>query len=162
MNKYFIFLILLFFSCNEQTITEKDAWNALLIDFEIEKPYEYFSILIKKEPEIKKNYLGLTYTECILERGNWHETLNKFSQNEEDLWKYGHFATIFKSYIKNKDIKTGLNINEFRALHLDGKFKLKKNSQIIEGEYKNLKPYGVWKFSKLNGDFIREENFNKK
>lgn len=160
MKRTTFIILFLIISCNKQVINEKNSWNALLTDYDIEKAYNHFTVLTKENPEIKKNYLGLAYTQCILDKTEWQETLTKFSDKEEDLWKYGHFATTLRTYLKDKKVNTGLDINEFRALHFDGKFKKEKDFILIEGEYKDLKPFGTWKFYKLNGEFIREENYD--
>jgi len=151
--------LILISACSNIIITANEAWNDLLVTQNIQEAHEKFIILIENEPDIKKHYLGLEYTQCILDNSEWMNTLKKFSSNDEDIWNYGHLATTFKRYLSNPKTPTGLNIIEFRALHLGGKFKIEKNYQTIEGEYKNMKPFGTWKYYNFKGDFLREEKY---
>ncbi|NQY30385.1 MAG: hypothetical protein HRT69_13040 [Flavobacteriaceae bacterium] len=161
LNKKLLSLIIIGFilisACNNRIGTETEAWNDLLVSHHIQDAHEKFIVLIEEEPDVKKHYLGLAYTQCILDNSEWMSTLEKFSTEEEVLWSYGHLATVFKRHLRNPKIQTGLNIVEFRALHLGGKFKIDKNHQTIEGEYRNMKPFGTWKYYNLKGDFLREE-----
>lgn len=151
--------LLLISACANKVTTEKQAWNDLLVTHNIQEAHEKFIILIENEPDVKKHYLGLAYTQCILDNSVWMSTLEKFSIEDEDLWNYGNLATTFKRYLSNSKKPTVLNIVEFRVLHLGGKFKIEKNYQTIEGEYKNLKPFGTWKYYNFKGDFLREEKY---
>lgn len=151
--------LLLIIACSNRIVTANEAWNDLLVTQNIKEAHEKFIILIENEPDIKKHYLGLAYTQCILDNADWMSTLEKFTAKEEEVWSYSHFSTTFKRYLSKPKIQTGLNIIEFRALHLGGKFKIEKNYQTIEGEYKNMKPFGTWKYYNFKGDFLREEKY---
>jgi len=70
MKKIFFVIICFLTSCTTQTITEEDAWNDLLISHDILKSNEKFNQLIIKDHSNKKHYLGLAYSECILEQGD--------------------------------------------------------------------------------------------
>jgi hypothetical protein len=163
LNKIILSLVIigssLISACSSKLTTEKEAWNDLLVSHHIQEAHEKFTMLIENEPAVKKHYLGLAYTQCILDNAVWMSTLEKFSTKEEDVWAYSHFATTFKRYLSNQKTQVGLNIIEFRALHLGGKFKIEKNYQTIEGEYKNMKPFGTWKYYNFKGDFLREEKY---
>lgn len=128
-----------------------------LVSHKIKEAQEKFTLLIENEPPVKKHYLGLAYTQCILDNADWVSTLEKFSTEEEIIWSYGHFATTLKRYLKNSNESIGLNIVEFRTLHLGGKFKIEKKYQIIEVAYKNMKPFGTWKYYNFKDEFLREE-----
>lgn len=159
LQSFVIVGLLLISACANKVTTEKEAWNELLVSHKIKEAQEKFILLIENEPAVKKHYLGLAYTQCILDNAVWMSTLENFTTKEEDVWTYSHFATTFKRYLSNPKTQVGLNIIEFRALHLGGKFKIEKNYQTIEGEYKNMKPFGTWKYYNFKGDFLREEKY---
>ena len=154
MNKILIslFSILMLLSCSKsKNNDEKQAWD-YLYNNEADKAYILFKELIK-ENSSEKNHLGLAYTQAALDKDNYYSTLNKGFKNY--IISYGYLVGSYARYYKSKDT-IEFDINEFKALNNDGRFKTKKGSQIIEGEYKDLKPYGRWKFYNLSGELIKE------
>ena len=148
-------LLVCAFACTTTKVaTKEESWKQL-IDLKLDESLISFQNRIQVDSSDKLNYLGLAYAQCALDEELWLKTLGMFTQNPDSLLLYGHVAQAFKSYskgISNPDF----SLDEFKAMHLDGKFKTKRNFRMIEGEYKKLKPIGVWRIYNLNGELIRE------
>ena len=156
----FLITVMSFISCSKEEKTKTDCWETL-IQLDIKQSEIDFQNRINADTTDKLSLLGLAYSQCALNNEEWYNSINDFTSNPDSALIYGFIAQAFKSFSKGID-NPEFNINEFRALHLDGKFKVKRNFQIVEGEYKNLKPVGIWKFYNMNNDLIREQNMNDK
>lgn len=152
-----LFALVLLSSCSDP-VKEKEnkAWD-YLYNNEIDKSYALFKEISKSSNTSKKNCLGLAYTQGALKKDNYESTLAKCFDNK--IIDYNFLVESFIEYYKNKDT-TDFKIAEFKAFNDGGKFKSKKESQIVEGEYRDLLPYGVWKFYDLEGKLIREVDAN--
>jgi hypothetical protein len=166
MKKSFLLIILIttfLSSCDNRSYDEieNEAWSQLF-EFEFEKANKEFEKLASLK-KTDKNILGLAYTQAILEKDNYYNTINNYFKDPKESYQYGFLVAAFKVYNDNgrKDLGD-FSFEEFKAMHLGAKFKVKKNLQIIIGEYKDLKPFGVWKYYNLNNELVREIDFNQK
>lgn len=145
--------------CNSQIKSQEDCWKTL-ISLDLKKSESQFKKRLTNNPNDKLSQLGMAYTQCALDNPNWMKSLNKFTEDPDSSWTYGHLAVAFKHYAEGtKNIE--FSIDEFKAMHLGGKFRAEKGFEIIEGEYQNLNPIGIWHIYNLENELIREHNFDE-
>lgn len=172
INIYHLLFVLIFgvISCGmtEQERFEHEAWENLYA-LEIEEAYPKFKRMYEQD-KTKKNALGFACSQAVLDSGNYSSTLSEvFSSN--DHYKYGMLVTSFKMSVKPDTIAgvvmdrqrlEEFPIIEFRAMIEGTSFKRTDwSNNIIEGQYKDLKPYGTWTFYSQDGKVLRTIDASK-
>ena len=158
---YILIVLVLIISCKQDAYKalEEEAWEDLYT-LKIEDAYPKFVTLFEHR-RTEKNTLGLAYTQAVLDTGSFISTLSEGISDSRKEYSYGYAVAGFKYYVETGDDSVNFSMEEFIAFHEGGKFKIEKNYQIVEGEYRNLKPYGIWKFYSLDGQLKREWNYNE-
>jgi len=156
--KYSIILLTIV-SCSVKKKSTTDCWSELT-ELKLKRAKSSFKKRIKIDSSDKLNYLGLSYIQCALNNSQWSETLNKFTSDPDSSFSFGNMAVVFSLYVQGEKL-SDFNIDEFKAFHLGGKFRVTKNHQIIEGEYKDMKPSGIWKYYNLKHKLIEQKDYNQ-
>ena len=152
----------------EQERFEHEAWEHLYA-LEIEEAYPKFKKMYEQD-KTQKNALGFACTQAVLDSGNYSSTLSEvFSSNEHST--FGMLVAHFKISVLPDSIEgfaldeqrfEGFPMIEFKAMIEGTSFRRKdRDDTIIEGEYKDLKPYGTWKIYSQDGKIIETMNVSE-
>lgn len=138
----------------------KMGWK-YFFDEEFEKSKTHFEKLYQLDSSKIEINEGLFYSTSIVENGLKPNLLTKLlGYSEENFYKYGTTANVLIKYYSTSKTERkeafDFSIEEFKAYHTDGYLKAKH----AEGQFKNQKKVGLWKYNNLGGALYKTINYS--